>query len=128
MARHRALSVCTTPGCPTLTRGGRCEECQGEARARRSRLRRSGTEAGYDTRWRRTRAAFLREHPYCECDECTELPMPLRPAATEVDHIDGLGPLGPRGHDWSNLRAMTKAHHSRETARNQPGGWNDRGR
>ncbi|MGH3887921.1 MAG: hypothetical protein ACRDSZ_15395 [Pseudonocardiaceae bacterium] len=27
---------------------------------------------------------------------------------------------------WSNLRAMTKAHHSRRTARDQPGGWNDR--
>ncbi|MBO3674864.1 HNH endonuclease [Streptomyces sp. NEAU-YJ-81] len=43
-----------------------------------------------------------------------------------MDHVDGLGPLGPRGHDWANLRAMTKAHHSRETAKAQPGGWNDR--
>lgn len=52
--------------------------------------------------------------------------MPLRPPATEVDHVDGLGPLGPRGHDWSNLRALTKRCHSRVTARNQPGGWNAR--
>ncbi|MEU1945275.1 hypothetical protein ABZ554_23285 [Streptomyces sp. NPDC020125] len=48
------------------------------------------------------------------------------PDARFVDHVDGLGPLGPRGHDWANLRAMTKAHHSRETAKAQPGGWNDR--
>jgi 5-methylcytosine-specific restriction protein A len=90
-------------------------------------MRRTPASKGYDTAWRRTRARFLLVHPYCECAECTLLPMPLKPVATEVDHVDGLGPLGPRGHDWSNLRSMTKAHHSRETARNQPGGWNDRG-
>lgn len=120
--RHRALSVCPTPGCPTLTPGGRCEACQARAR----RLRRGAYQKGYDSRWARTRRAYLREHPYCECDEHAAMPMPLRPLATEVDHLDGLGPLGPRGHDWSNLRAMTKACHSRATARNQPGGWADR--
>ncbi|MFX4294091.1 HNH endonuclease [Streptomyces bohaiensis] len=50
----------------------------------------------------------------------------LKPLAGEVDHIDGLGPLGPRGHDPTNLRSMTKQHHSRATARAQPGGWADR--
>jgi 5-methylcytosine-specific restriction protein A len=118
----RARSVCTTPGCPVLTMGGRCGECAARARA----LRRTSQRKGYDSAWRRTRARFLLVHPYCECAECMLLPMPLKPAATEVDHIDGLGPLGPRGHDWTNLRSMTKAHHSRETARHQPGGWNDR--
>jgi 5-methylcytosine-specific restriction protein A len=122
MAR-RALSVCSTPGCPTLTPGGRCEACQGAAR----RSRRTHTRAGYNQAWLRTRKAYLQAHPYCECSECADLPMPLRPTATEVDHVDGLGPLGPRGYDWANLRSMTKAHHARETARSQPGGWNDRG-
>jgi 5-methylcytosine-specific restriction protein A len=89
-------------------------------------MRRTSQRKGYDAGWRKARAAYLRAHPLCECAECEAVPIPLRPAATEVDHIDGLGPLGPRGYDWSNLRAMTKAHHSRETARNQPGGWNDR--
>lgn len=122
MTRRKAMSVCTTAGCPTLTHGGRCVECLERARA----LRRGASRAGYDRAWVRVRKAYLRAHPTCECDECADLPMPLRPAATEVDHIDGLGPLGPRGYDWANLRAMTKAHHSRATARNQPGGWNDR--
>ncbi|MFC8494723.1 HNH endonuclease signature motif containing protein [Streptomyces sp. NPDC057235] len=40
-----------------------------------------------------------------------------RDLATEVDHIDGLGPLGPRGFDPSNWQAMSKAHHARKTAR-----------
>lgn len=119
----RARSVCTTPGCPELTWGGRCDECSAKARA----LRKSTARKGYGSAWQRTRLAYLRAHPLCECAECEAVPMPLREAATEVDHIDGLGPLGPRGHDWSNLRALTKAHHSRETARHQPGGWNDRG-
>jgi ribose 1,5-bisphosphokinase PhnN len=43
--------------------------------------------------------------------------------ATDVDHIDGEGPLGPRGHDWTNLRALCHSHHSKRTARDQPGGF-----
>jgi 5-methylcytosine-specific restriction protein A len=119
---RRALQVCPTPGCPSLTPQGRCEGCQQAA----SRRRGSARAKGYDTRWQRTRATYLRAHPYCECDNCTQLPELLRPRATEVNHRDGLGPLGPLGHDWANLQAMTKAHHSRHTAREQPGGWNDR--
>jgi 5-methylcytosine-specific restriction protein A len=119
-----ARSVCSTPGCPTLVYpAGRCAECK----ARAATQRKSAGQKGYNAAWRRTRIAYLRAHPYCECTECEAIPMPLRPVATEVDHIDGLGPLGPLGHDWANLRAMTKACHSRETARAQPGGWNDRG-
>lgn len=121
MAR-RAMQVCPTPGCPELTRGGRCEGCQAEAARKRTTPR----AKGYDGAWERTRKAYLRAHPYCECDECMTLPEPLRPLATEVNHRDGLGPHAPRGHDWSNLQAVTKAHHSKITAREQPGGWNDR--
>jgi 5-methylcytosine-specific restriction protein A len=119
-----ARSICSTPGCPVLVYpAGRCTECRAKAGA----MRKTSQRKGYDKQWRTTRLAYLRAHPYCECTECGVLPMPLKPTATEVDHMDGLGPLGPRGHDWSNLRSMTKAHHSRETARHQPGGWNDRG-
>lgn len=118
----RALQTCSTPGCPTLTRSGRCPTCQ----ARATQGRPTPRTKGYGRRWERTRARYLSEHPYCECDDCLLLPWILRPRATEVHHKDGLGPLGPRGHDWSNLRAMTKSHHSRVTAREQPGGWNDR--
>ncbi|WP_431772195.1 HNH endonuclease [Streptomyces cucumeris] len=119
---RRAMQVCPTPGCPELTVSGRCETCQTKA----SRDRGSARAKGYDARWQRTRAAYLLVHPYCECDDCEQQPELLRPRATEVNHRDGLGPLGPRGHDWANLQAMTKAHHSRHTAREQPGGWNGR--
>jgi 5-methylcytosine-specific restriction protein A len=119
----RANSVCTTPGCPTITQGGRCAACTALVRARRPKTARRG----YGARWQAVRASYLRAHPLCECADCEAIPAPLRPVAREVDHIDGLGPLGPRGYDWTNLRAMTKACHSRATARAQPGGWNDRG-
>lgn len=122
MASRKALQVCPTPGCPELTASGRCDACQAKA----SQGRGSARAKGYDARWQRTRAAYLIAHPYCECDDCEQQPELLRPRATEVNHRDGLGPLGPRGHDWANLQAMTKAHHSRHTAREQPGGWNDR--
>lgn len=118
----KALSVCTTHGCPVLTSGGRCEACKVAARVKRPKT----AAKGYDARWQATRRAFLAANPYCMCDDCMALPAVMRPAATEVDHIDGLGPLGPRGHDWSNLRSMTKTHHARRTARDQPSGWNDR--
>ena len=63
---------------------------------------------------------------YREVYDCLKLPLWQRPEATEVDHKDGLGPLGPRGHDHGNLRAMTHDHHSKRTAADQPGGWNRR--
>lgn len=120
----RAHSVCSTPGCPVLvSAAGRCPECKARAAAARSPIKNRGRSA----RWQRTSKAYLQANPLCECAECEAIAAPLRPRATEVDHIDGLGPLGPRGYDWTNLRAMTKAHHARETAQRQPGGWNDRG-
>lgn len=123
MPRRRAMQTCPTPGCPNLTSTGRCTRCQANANQSRG----SARAKGYNANWQRTREAYLREHPYCECDDCMKLPPILRPRATEVNHRDGLGPNGPRGHDWPNLQAMTKAHHSKHTAREQPGGWNDRG-
>lgn len=118
MPRRRSLSVCVEPGCPELTESPRCEAHDRRARREREAGRPSATARGYDAEWRRTRAAFLQSHPICEDPEvCIE-------PATDVDHVDGLGPKGPRGHDPNNLRALCHSHHSRRTARDQPGGWN----
>lgn len=108
----RALRVCPTSGCPELLQPGqRCPRCAPTA----ERARGTATQRGYDARWRRVRAAYLRAHPICECG-CGGI-------ATDVDHIDGLGPHGPRGYDPANLRSLTHACHSRRTAADQPGGW-----
>lgn len=106
------LKVCAVPGCPELTDAGRCEACSGEAERRRG----TATERGYGSRWRKVRAAYLHRQPLCEVDGCLAF-------ATDVDHIDGLGPKGPRGHDFGNLRALCHSHHSRRTAQDRPGGF-----
>ncbi|MFE6223318.1 hypothetical protein [Streptomyces sp. NPDC057854] len=113
MPRRKALQVCPTPGCPNLTPLGRCPACQTEATRARPRHK----DAGRGKDWRDASAAYLRDHPYCECEECAALPPLQRDRATEVDHIDGLGPLGPRGFDPTNWQAMSKRHHARKTAR-----------
>lgn len=105
----RALKVCSTAGCPALVPAGRCGECSGEAEAKRG----TAAQRGYDARWRRTRAAQLRRQPICPCGSL----------ATDVDHIDGLGPKAPLGHTASNLRSLCHSCHSRRTGRDQPGGW-----
>lgn len=113
MPRSR-WKVCSRPGCPELTQAGRCDGCAREA----DRSRGTAAERGYDARWRRTRAAFLHQHVgICEHPGCLAL-------VTDVDHIDGEGPLGPRGHDFSNLRGLCKPHHSQKTIRENGGfGW-----
>lgn len=111
------MKVCSRPGCPDLVPDGtsRCDRCDQLADRRRG----SSSRRGYNSRWRRTRDDFLLHHPFCAEQDCLSF-------ATAVDHIDGLGPLAPRGHDWSNLRGYCKTHHDRRTARDQPGGWNRR--
>lgn len=86
-------------------------------------------ERGYTARWYKVAKAYLRSHPLCvlcvEKDRITE--------ATCVDHIDGLGPLGPRGYDETNLRALCAPCHNarsardRHAARRKGGRQNDRG-
>lgn len=114
-----ALSPCVEPGCPNLTDAGKCAIHRREARRRSDRRRPTADQRGYDRRWRQTRRAYLRGHPGCEVIDCDA-------PATMVDHIDGLGPLGPYGHDEFNLRSMCDTCHGRRTARDQPGGWNQR--
>jgi 5-methylcytosine-specific restriction protein A len=113
----RAMKVCSTPGCPDLVPQGtgRCPTHTTQA----DRARGTATQRGYGHQWGRTRQAYLTAHPFCAVQGCHTW-------ATDVDHIDGLGPRGPRGHDWSNLRSLCHSHHSKRTAIDQPGGWNDR--
>src|SRR4051812_34659773 len=112
------LRVCSVPGCPNLTghASGKCDACRSEARRASDANRPTARERGYDARHEAERVAYLRDHPMCEDpDGCTE-------PSVVLDHIDGLGPKGPRGHDSSNWRALCTTHHNRRTARDQPGG------
>lgn len=110
--------VCAEPGCPDLVEGTtRCERHRKQKRRREDRKRPGARQRGYDAEWERTRRAYLAAFPVCQyAGGCLE-------QATDVDHIDGLGPKGPRGRDWANLRGFCHRHHSQRTARDQPGGF-----
>jgi hypothetical protein len=98
----RNARPCHTPGCLGLSTTSYCLRCRAFHRQQRG-------PAPYDNpRWRACSRAFLRVHPVCANKECS------RPA-TEAHHIDGLGPTGSRGYDWTNLLPVCKAHHSQLT-------------
>lgn len=111
------MAICLEPGCPEMVKRGRCDQHRKQKRRASDQRRPSASKRGYGKQWRKTRAAYLRAHPICEDESgCIE-------RASDVDHIDGKGPLGPRGHDFENLRALCSHHHKQRTARDQPGGW-----
>lgn len=101
--------VCSV--CGRIATSKRCPE------HKRKDNRPHSTARGYDRRWYATRKRYLSTHPTCEYDGCEA-------AAQDVHHLDGLGPLAPRGHDPDNLAALCHSHHSQRTAAEQPAGWN----
>jgi len=117
------LRVCAEPGCPLLTPNTRCLE-HAKAKRRESAARRPATPEqqmykGIGTRgraWRQVRQHYLEQHPICQWHEGCLAP------AVHVHHIDG-DPLGPNGLDPLNLEGLCQPHHSRKTAKQQPGGW-----
>lgn len=120
---RRAPRLCGRCG-GTYT-GRRCEVCA----VRRMVREPIGTSRKTDyttSRWRQTSRAYLAEHPLCECVRCAAVPEYLRDIATETDHVDGLGPSGPRGFDWGNLQALSKRHHAVKTAKHDGGFGNRR--
>jgi 5-methylcytosine-specific restriction enzyme A len=111
---RKALAPCSVSGCPTLTRNNRCPDHEREA----DRKRGTASERGYDHNWQKIRKSYLERHPFCEVAEGCIAP------ATDVDHIDNMGPRGDNSD--RNLMALCHSHHSRKTSRETPGGWNRR--
>ena len=93
------LRVCKVPGCPTIIRDG--EHCPTHGRPS---TQPSAGKRGYGAQWRRLRVQYLRAHPRCfDCGAPALIP----------DHLDGKGPSGPRGMDWSNLEPCCRTCHNR---------------
>ncbi len=108
----RPATPCSVPGCPRpAVSGGRCELHAREHRARQEANRPSAAARGYDARWRRIRAKFLKAH--AECVECGA-------PATVADHIVPLSQGGTN--DWDNLQPLCKRCHDRKTATVDGGG------
>lgn len=115
----RALRVCSAPGCPELTDGGRCSQHRRHA----DRARGSAAERGYNSPGhRRFRAGVLRRDPICVL--CHRAPSrhadhwPLSRRELVETHQDPNDPRFGRG--------LCGPCHSSQTAAHQPGGWNAR--
>lgn len=104
------------PQCKRRHEGqGRCMECYTPEDRRR---RGSGYAQGWTAEWARFRLQYLAAKPWCEwCGPPT--------LAKHLDHIDGGGRKGLNAYTLSNLRGLCVPCHSRRTAADQPGGWNE---
>lgn len=107
----RAPKTCNAKGCtqPTHDPSGKCETHRAEYRSahRKPDNRPSAAARGYDKTWKRFRLQYLRSNPTC---------VRCGAAATDLDHIDGQGPLGPHGYSDHNLQPLCHPCHSRKTA------------
>lgn len=103
---RRLPTPCSQPGCPEVCYGRFCDEHQRDEYRRQDARRGTAAERGYDAKWRRVRAQYLKHHPLCE--ECGE-------PAVEVHHKIPLAQGGT--HKWENLKALCKRHHSAITMR-----------
>jgi len=100
----------------------RTHQARGTARpAAVPELRDNANARGYTRTWQQFRAAYLAEHPLCECDASC-CPQGCLLPATDVDHRRPVrGPDDPAFYDLDNLQALAHACHSRKTARHDGG-------
>jgi 5-methylcytosine-specific restriction protein A len=108
----RAPSLCIEPGCDELVDSGRCPSC--EVVHRKARAQRRGpqrdTDLSADRTWRKVRGHYLKRHPNCERDGCSD-------PATDVHHKRDRADGG--SHKDDNLEALCHSHHSSTTATRQ---------
>lgn len=110
---YRIERPCRAFMCPNTTSNsnGYCDEHQGMAREQRG----SARQRGYDRRWEKFRAAYLKEHPLCvDCLKENRL-IP----ATEVHHIQKLAEYPELKYVENNLMALCHKCHSKRTARGE---------
>jgi 5-methylcytosine-specific restriction protein A len=105
--------------CGTTYTGPHCA-CRADARRESDHARGTAAERGYDHRWARTRADYLRHHPRCV--------LCGRPATVADHYPETRRSLVDRGVPnpdvWHRLRPLCKPCHYRHTALTSPGGWN----
>lgn len=118
--------VCSVPGCPEYTQGGRCEEHRRQAERRRGTARQRGYDKQHEQRFR---PAVLARDPACVCvDEGHGHGSPCGQPSVHADHWPlsrrELVSAGADPNDPKRGRGLCQRCHARETAVAQPGGWN----
>lgn len=115
---RKPLRPCRAPGCPKpATVGSRCRQHARALRREYDNDRPSAAQRGYDPKWRRIRAQYLRHHPLCQATDEAALRFHARfgDAATDVDHIVPVAQGGTNR--WVNLQALCHRCHSAKTMR-----------
>lgn len=116
----RALAPCTICKEPTA---GRCTNAQCRRSRRPADQRPTAAQRGYDRKWRRNSAAFLKANPIC-----VDWPAPrCRQQATVPDHdphtrAELIAMGEPHPDAWRWLKPRCGPCHSRKTA-SQDGGF-----
>ena len=84
----------------------------GQSDAAQHMPRETAAQRGYDYRWQKVRAGWLRSHPLCVHCEAEGRVV----AASEVDHI--IPHKGDRALFWDNTnwQSLCHSHHSKKTA------------
>lgn len=109
---YKPKTPCRYPGCPKLSAERFCpQHTQVEDQRYRRYQRDPEINRRYGTVWRKIRTRYLDAHPLCE--DC--LKAGHTTPAVEVHHVVPLSHGG--SHDVSNLRALCKPCHSRQSAR-----------
>jgi 5-methylcytosine-specific restriction protein A len=127
MPRRTGWRVCSKPGCPEFSQGGKCDDHRSEAEQRRGTARQRGYGKQHEQRFR---PGVLARNPACVCvDEAHGHGTPCAERSVHADHWplsrrdlveQGLDPDDPK-----RGRGLCGPCHSKETAANpeQQGGW-----
>lgn len=117
---------CTYPGCGRLVdSGSRCADHKTVDARQYDKQRGSSAQRGYGYRWQKASAAFILAHPLCQCDECKEGALRVRPSEVTDHRIPHRGDMRLFW-DSSNWQAMAKECHDRKTA-TEDGGFGNAG-
>ena len=106
---HKPLKPCRYAGCPNLTEGTYCPIHKKLVDQKYNRYQRDQEAQSFynSNAWRKLRARFLIEHPFCvECRKQGKLTK-----ATVVDHIIPIRKGGPTL-DEDNLQPLCSSCHS----------------
>ena len=106
---HRPKTPCAHPGCPKLVPYGQ-KYCEVHAREH-SHDRRTAAERGYDRRWQKARAWYLRRRPWCVRCKAEGRLTP----ATVVDHIKPHRGDPELFWDEKNWQPLCKSCHDKKT-------------